>query len=408
MGFIKKNLIMIVLGVVAVASIALAVLAIVSADGIRQAVGQVQQLSNSVRSVNASTAANPATIQKVKEISEQKNDAVKRTLDTALANQQLNPMTGEARSLLIEGILPKPTSDSALINLKDRYTEALNGLLAYMNGRGKPTPEEVLEARGLTTPTNEAQDPIPWRPVPVAKTGGPVASGKSERERIISQYPSAIAAERVARGIFMYVSDQTFGPHEITTQDGKPTIFQIWHVHMHYWIAQDFAAAFAQLNNKRAKELQAKGRGYDAWVANMPVKRWEALRIADVLGRGGGLNMPRQGGFGASHTKDINDAKHFVVPIRLDLIIEESALIDVMDAILSAGYYTPIQVEYKRVDQNPLQEEYIYGDDPIVEIHIDLEGYFFRTVYEQWIPEELKNALRTPNAEEDLTGRGRG
>lgn len=79
----------------------------------------------------------------------------------------------------------------------------------------------------------------------------------------------------------------------------------------------------------------------------------------------------------------------------------------VIDAVCSAGYYTPMRIEYEGVPQNPLQAPFIYGDAPVVKMVIDMEAYFFRSVFEDWIPKDLKKILATPGAVEDVRpGRG--
>ena len=37
----------------------------------------------------------------------------------------------------------------------------------------------------------------------------------------------------------------------------------------------------------------------------------------------------------------------------------------------------------------------------VVEVIVDLEGYYFEQVFEGWIPKEVKQALKTPGAKDD-------
>ena len=112
----------------------------------------------------------------------------------------------------------------------------------------------------------------------------------------------------------------------------------------------------------------------------------------------------------ASFTGVKNDDKRFVVPLQIELVAEESAIMNVLGHLTSVGFYTPISVSYKAVEPDPLFEAgFVYGDEPVVRLTIDLEGYYFRSVFDPWIPKELKDVLKTPNAEESRsTGSGRG
>jgi len=400
MNVIRNNLFYIIIGLVSAGSIGLAVWAVLGSEDIQKDVQQLEALDKKTRSINAGNAANPETIKKAAENSQIRNDQFERIRKAAVGPQRDDPVTGQPRELFFPNILPKPESDADLINFKKKYFDSLDGLLTMLNARGKPTREEVEAVQNSLGGGNVGSlggETPAWRPEPVQEVARPSDDGGSGRTNLLRRNPESVAAEKIARRIYMYATRTTFGPHVQLTgdDDDKPSDETIWHAHIQYWTAKDFAVGLARLNNRRAEKLKAEGRGYDAWVANMPVKRWAFLRMDDKLGRGGGINQTK---FQASHTNDANDASHFLVPIRLDLVIEEAALYDVIDAIVSAGYYTPISVKIERVDQNPLQEDFVYGDDPIIELKLDLEGYYFRSVYEQWIPEQLKPILSTKDA----------
>ena len=114
-----------------------------------------------------------------------------------------------------------------------------------------------------------------------------------------------------------------------------------------------------------------------------------------------------RGKFAASFTARRNDSKMFMIPIQMELVVEEASLMRVIDSLCGIGFYTPTRVQYKAVDANPFQTDYIYGNDPVVEIMIDMEGYYFREVFDEWIPKRLKKVLATPGAKEKkLSGRG--
>jgi hypothetical protein len=96
--------------------------------------------------------------------------------------------------------------------------------------------------------------------------------------------------------------------------------------------------------------------------------------------------------------------------MRLRMVVEESAIMNILGHLTSVGYCTPISLSYQAVPVDPLFDQgFVYGDEPVVDLTVDLEGYYSRSVLEQWIPKILKSALKTPGAkiEDDRKG-GRG
>lgn len=409
MAALKKHMMTILFGLAVAGSLGLAGWAYTAGDDVKKKVEGINNLANTVRSAGTN-AANTSSIQKRKEISERRVKAIDDAVDAVLRPQKYNVFEGRVRQLLIDGILPDPKSDAAMIDFKRKFNEAFAEINDRLRARGKPTGGEVqleIEQGGGATEDADVID-RPWGPdvVDAGGTAGPMV-GQVTVAEALSSNPGSRVAERIAKSIFMYVEPGAMGPHEAGSEKTPLNAERIWHAHMTLWIAQDFAAALGDLNEKRAAELEAAGRGYDAWVGNMPVKHIRQLVIDDKLGRGGGINVAVKMNWAESFTRDKNDAQHFMVPLRLTLVIEESAVMDVMQAICSAGYYTPLRVDYRAVAPNAIQEDYIYGDDPVVELVIDLEAYFFRIVYENWIPEPLKKILATPDAYEE-SNRGRG
>jgi hypothetical protein len=201
----------------------------------------------------------------------------------------------------------------------------------------------------------------------------------------------------------MYVDPGAINKSAAARMEGAPSDVEIWHAQMSLWIQQDMVLAIARSNEARAAELRKAGREDDLWVAHMPVKRLQTLAIDSKLGKGGGLNRWNFPEYTATGIK--NDSKKFVVPIGLDLIIEEASITKVLDEICRVGFYTPLDVAYDAVEPEPLQDSFVYGDDPIVELRVTIEGYYFREVYDQWIPKSLSTILATPGAKDPQAGR---
>lgn len=417
MDFIKKNLFLLIVGLVGLLSIGGAVWASMAGAAVEEKLQQLDSLKRAVTS-EASGAANPTIIEEKRQKAEVVKKAFSETLELALAKQKINAFTGEPRKPIIDGILPTPKSSLVRISFKAAFDKEYLKLFERLKARDKATPEEEQQQdqflRGMKTDQEEA--PSPWfssssgekddgedTPAPAPAPGAQLTFKEA-----LAQDAKARAAELVARQVYMYASERTIPRHEGARGETPPSDDQLWQAHMQLWIAQDMVVALSSVNERRAEELKKAGRAYDCWVAHMPVKRWDYLRIQAWLGRGGGMNVGSGVRFADSFTQHQNDTTKFVVPIQLELVIEEKALMEVLDAICRVGFYTPTRIEYLPFSPDPLQQEYVLGDDPMVSVRVDLEGYYFRKVFEDWINEPLKKILATPEAFEDLRNQGRG
>ena len=105
---------------------------------------------------------------------------------------------------------------------------------------------------------------------------------------------------------------------------------------------------------------------------------------------------------------------------RVRFVGQEVALVVATSAAAAQDAAEAIEIEYRElpavVDARAALEpgapqlhedlpgnlsfDYIYGDEPVIRAVIDLEGYFIRAIFENWIPTTLKPVLKTPDAGE--------
>lgn len=408
MTFIKAKWRLLAFVVVCLASLGMGGWAYLAAASVNENVKKLDELRRQVEGVRG-TRANSRIIEERKKQVDQYNADFEKAMNSALAMQKNNafyaeaggegPLTSKPRTLLLDKVLPKPTKAQA-INFKDAYAKAFDELKVRLRGRDKPTAKEIADKRLLVQPKLATNvDLGPWGPAEEAESGG--ARSKKERafSEVLKENARTMAADAVARGIRMYVADNAIGKqNKIFTVD-VPGDVEIWQAQMSLWIQQDFVGILSRFNDDRVAQLEKDGKSDRLWVAYMPVKHLLALRIDNKLGKGGGSNLAKT--WAVSFTGLNNDDKMFRVPLQLELVVEESSLVELMDRICRAGFFTPIGVAYDAVKPNPLHEEYIYGEEPIVKAVIDLEAYYFRSVFEEWIPQTLKPILKKPNAADD-------
>jgi hypothetical protein len=131
------------------------------------------------------------------------------------------------------------------------------------------------------------------------------------------------------------------------------------------------------------------------------------ISIASRLGRGGGLNV-QAANFAPSFTNRNNNSSMFVVPIQIELVCDVRAIPELLNELARVNFYTPINVTFQAVAPDPLQKPYVFGPNPVVELTVDLEGYFLRDVFDRFIPEPLKAVLASPDARDvGISGGGR-
>jgi len=406
MAFLKKNWLMIALAAVCVGSIGTAAWAYMAGGETTKQMQAVDTLRRSIQGLSGS-AQNKTTIEARRKEIEAENARLGESLGIALGVQKNSRFDGRPRKLLVPDILPEPQSTADRITFKTKYEEAFAKMLGRLQGRDKATSKEIRDQQvvmdGRNQPVNPDDVEYPWRPEPKSPSiKAPGRKAKTGLQGILTELPAARASELVARGILMYVSKGAIPPHAMVVSEDAPDVFEIWHAQVSLWIEQDIVSAIAGVNERRADQLSADGRPYDTWVAHMPIKHLKKLAMDSRFGTGGSINRAE---YANPFTKQKNDKSRFIIPIHLELVVEEASVVEVLDSLCGVGFYTPLKVEYYRVDPTPLQDAYIYGSEPVVEIWIDLEAYYFRKVFDQWIPKKLKSVLEKKGAKDPGAGR---
>lgn len=400
MGFIKSKWRLLAFVGVCLLSLGGGAWAYMSGSEVSDNMKKLDELRRSVDGVK-SVKANTKAIEDRKRAVEKANADFEKSMDSALAVQKTNSFDGgKPRTLILDKCLPKPTKAVA-INFKDAYAKAFDQVKVRLNGRDKATTEEKKRKadgmKQLAPKTNV--DLGPWGPPEESES-------KTKKDATLPQvlrtYPPARAADDIARSISMYVTDGAIARHAKVLTLDVPTEVEIWQAQMLLWIQEDVIDVLAKMNEDRIEKLKAEGRTDDCWVAYLPIKNLIALRVDSKLGKGGGSLVPKS--FATSFTNINNDDRMFKVPLQIELVIEESVLMDLIDRFCKEGFYTPVGLNYAQVPPDPLLENYIYGQEPVVRITLDLEAYYFRSVFEPWIPEVLKPILKTPNAADKKGG----
>jgi hypothetical protein len=205
-----------------------------------------------------------------------------------------------------------------------------------------------------------------------------------------------------------------------TNRSDQELLENMWYAQVCLWVEEDILKALANLNSKVAKDLPDTAQ----WVAYMPVKRLVRIAMGNYVPPAGGGGASTDGmapvprpmpgaaagggdlltaGPDAVFTKRASTPTVDVLRFHLEVVIDARRLLEMLDAISKAGFYTPLTVDVKEVALET-NEYYIYGTAPVVHVTMVYEGCFLRSSYEKSMPQSVKDLIAQGQAQ----GIGRG
>lgn len=416
MDMLRRHWQNIVLGVVIVAAAGLGGWGYSQGSAISAQMEEPAKLESKLKSLQ-STGANPAMI----EAEKARNARARTEFESAIrtgrdlqvydsffeTKNERGEIQRVKREPLVPNALPAPASNADAFAFRNAYIKERDRLIAKLHGGPPPSAEDIqlvsMELRSKSAATEKQPDEA-WSLSEGAVVETPTMSRRPQsREELLRQDASFVAGMRRAKQIWMYVEPSALGVHTLAGFDEPPSAESIWQAQMSLWIQRDIVTALARVNEAAAAELGKADAADKLWVANLPVKNLRRLSIRDRLGKGGGQNMT-QVTWADSFTNKNNNASMFMVPVQMEVVVEAAALPALLTELARVNFYTPIAVSFYAVPPDLGQKVYQYGAGSILRVVIDLEGYYFRDVFEAWIPESLKPVLANPDAREPSKG----
>lgn len=351
---------------------------------------------------------------------------------------------------------PQPGREDAPYLFRADYRQRFNELLQQLQAGDAPSQDEVDavaeliaqeqrvpddQMRGLESGTARPQarrldSPNVPGNVRYDRSGssrtGRRPSGRPGPETALSPQeqakfdPVVRASIAKARQIRMYASLDSFDVKWPVYDEGaRPTPEQMWLAQVSLWVQEDLVRGLAELNDQQARQIAAanakqpdktKHRPID--VTTMPVKHLLAITVTDYIppavtvaaGPPGQTASPSRltmreesptayrtagvlGSALASFTGRACNDLYDVVQFQVQLVIDSRDLLRVINAICRQNFFIPLQLSYEAVPPNPQQRHYVYGPEPVVQVTLDFEAYFFRELYEPLMPESIKMML---------------
>lgn len=405
MDIVKKNLVSIICGVVALAALVAAF--VWPLDGYfgelkgkvekRAALEKkVQGLLNKTRTVPTFTTddskpdadrlpkfPSKEIIKKGKDAQTLVRQQSERVYDAAW---QLN---NAGHGLVVPGSLPRPLNDTIAISFQRRLKEALDHLRTEELLAGiPPTPEAIEDRKGQI-----------WEEL---KKKYIVVDGEvKNKEQVDSMYQAAVAKlpdqmkEEMATKWKMYVDPLTvMKVPDYIPAESSPTPNQMWWAQVAYWVTTDVAAAIKDLNAESKNVMTSPVK--NVLMLNIPDTFFPPLAQPNAPVRGavdpseaptsptGGLPDPTVAipdGAAQSPTKRISNNLFDVVQFRLVVDIEADKVPLFLKTLGTNRFLSVIRLEMNPVDTQLKQiTGYVYGTRPVVTLDLDCEALFMR----QW------------------------
>jgi hypothetical protein len=421
MDIVKKNLVSIICGVIAIA--ALVAVFVWPLDGYYEELkGKADKRAGVLAKINALRSKtrvlpvfdpnNPTAAKLTKFPSKDiitKGEAAQKAVrlqSIAMYEKslQLNQM---GHGLVVPGILPQRPSESILIAFRTKVTDALDRLRTDELGAGVPPTEKERKLR---------EDAL-WE---VMKKEIIVVDGQpTNLERVTARFEAEKAKlpdlmkKEMATRYKMYIDPATiFVPSDSLPKDGKaPTHEAVWWSQVAFWIESDATSAIKELNANSTSVL-------DSPIKNLvefrvpedffpPIMNSGGARAPDVAGGDaatvatGGRPDPTialPDGGSSSPTKRVSNNLFDVVQFKMTVDIEADKIPLFLKTLATDRFITVIRVEMNPVDSQQKQRDgFVYGPRPVVSLILDCEALFMREWTIKLMPEGIRNKLGIPD-----------
>jgi hypothetical protein len=423
MDIVKKNLVSIICGVVAL--VALVAVFVWPLDGYytdlhqrataRAAVyGKVDGLLKKGRSLPVLDFNHPEVapllkfpsdyvIAVGKQAQEKVKTESKRVYDIAW---QLN---STQHGLNVPGSLPSPSAVVA-INFRRNIQAAYDKLREELAAGVPPTPEERAIREGVIWQEIEKKQIVVGDQV----TNLPqIMEEYNERKR---KLPEEMKQE-MATKYKVYMSQLLMRPPASLPERESANVLSIWWTQVGYWVSRDVAMAI--------KETNANARN----VTEAPVKHLVNLVIREdffppITGQGGmpvgppggdpnapatpatgGLPDPTVAlpdGGPQTPTKRLSNNLYDVVQFSMTVDVEADQVPAFLKTLSTNRFITVTRLEMNPVDSQFKQiQGYVYGTKPVVTLDLDCEALFMREWTIKLMPDVIKRALGIPTGAVD-------
>jgi hypothetical protein len=324
-------------------------------------------------------------------------------------------LNNAGHGLVAEGSLPRPVSDRIAILFRQTLQDELDRLRTEVLLAGiPPTDEEIENRKGMI-----------WQEM--QKKFIVIDNEVKNQEAVMAQYHAAAdkvrdqMKEEMATKWKMYIDPVSVMrvPAYVPSEGGRSAEpNQIWWAQVAFWVTQDVAAAIKDLNASSSK------------VADSPVKNLVVLSIPDhfhgvTTASGGGIDRGAAAGEegqatggppdptiavpekpALSPTKRASNNLFDVLHFRLVVDVEADKVPLFIKTLATNRFISVLRLEMNPVDSQLKQiQGYVYGPRPVVTLDLDCEAVFMRQWTLKYMPRGKNSVREQLGIPDDQTGR---
>ena len=412
MDFLKRQLFMIICGVVAAGSIALGVVGYVSMSSVKDEMSEAAQRASRLQRVLRG-GVNPKSISAQERRIAAVTDHHEKVREWAYGRNRMEP--------LLPKCFPDPDRDTRLA-FRRAYFAEFDEFLDRLDAGTVATPGEIKMAEDLIVEEAKMNKLFGVDESEAAQAGEAIQEEEDQpvqhRSGLLTDHgartiPAARANLIKARGMRCYATLGSFEIRERQIGDGiSPGVMDMWDAQVSLWVQQSVVDALVRVNDRVAEEIRQAGQ--TAWVGRMPLK--ELISIRTVYYYVTDASEPRDpaepGGSGPAlppesadevFTHTVSNDLYDVVQFTVKMVVDAREVPTIVSEICKDNFHTLLRIAFEDVSTNPqlwLMNDKIYGSDPTVQVVMDFETVFFGELYRLLMPDEIRDALGLPEREE--------
>jgi len=310
----------------------------------------------------------------------------------------------KAEDLAVPGALPRPASDTLALRFHELLEAKLDAMREKDLGAGiPPTPQQIEIRKGELWDRLKAD----IRYVNDQPTNLPAVTARynSEAAKIPEQMQQEFAT---LYKIYVDPANKILTVPDNIPTDKAPSYADMWWAQVEYWVAQDVVSAVAALNQKSKS------------VTDAPIKQIRVLRVPQNFFPPPGFTpipgadgMPVDevatgvepdptavlpDGSSQSPTKRISNPLFDVIQFDLSIDIEADQVVIFLKRLATNKFITVLNMEIVNVDPQLMQlNRFVYGPRPVVTLTLKCEALFLRHWTIQWMPDTIRTLLKAPD-----------
>ena len=407
MDIVKKNLISIIAGVVAIAAIAVAFTMVSSKRAelqtkLTSSAGTFTTLHGLLTKDRTLPTVDPdhPTAEKLTKFPSNKiieqGEQITKKVEAESTAMRDAAVKMNIHTPIVPGSLPNPQNFAAAAGFRNAYQlyfpappqSMLNSQFAKDLKAGMPpTAEEITAAQ------NDLANKIRAKELYFLPTGQPgnepqvTAKIQDQAKKLPEQM-----RQKVADTSKVYIQPNTFEPYTAILQaQGAPAPLDIYLAQLQLWLQHDVVDAVNEAN-KDAKNVQ------DAVVKQLTkVTVYPYFIKGSANGADPDAALPKEIAY--SPTGRVCNGLYDVFHFEMDADVDAARLPQFLKALGTDRFITPLWIDIKPVDNaTQLAQGHVYGNRPVVSVHMRCENLYLRKWNALLMPKVVRDGLGIPDA----------